>query len=154
MAVSSEAPITEPVPATRLRAVVHIDMVGYSRLIELDTDGTVARLRALRRDVIDPQIARYGARIVNTAGDSILLEFTSVTAAVAWALEVQGGVASADDNRAAKHEMRFRIGIDIGEVLPEGTDLYGDSVNIAARLQSCAITSARGAASTSRRSES
>jgi adenylate cyclase len=115
--------------------VVHADIVGYSRLIGLDDVGTLERLRALRRDVIDPAIAEHGGRIVNTAGDALLIVFDSIDGAVRCALEVQQQVPDFDRDRPPDNRIRFRIGINAGDAIPEGTDLHGDVVNVAARLQ-------------------
>jgi adenylate cyclase len=115
--------------------VVHADIVGYSRLIGLDDIGTLDRLRALRRDLIDPAIAEHGGRIVNTAGDALLIVFDSVDGAVRCALEVQQQVPAWDGDRSPDNRILFRIGINAGDAIPDGTDLHGDVVNVAARLQ-------------------
>jgi adenylate cyclase len=119
----------------KLIAVVHADMVGYSRLIGLDDTGTLERLRTLRSMLIDPAIAEYGGRIVNTGGDSLLMVFDSVDGAVRCAVEVQQQVPTHDGDRPPDRAVRFRVGINVGEVIPEGTDIHGDVVNVAARLQ-------------------
>jgi adenylate cyclase len=109
--------------------------VGYSRLIGEDDTGTLERVRALRRDVIDPAIAQHGGRIVNTAGDALLIVFDSVVGAVRCALAVQQRVPESDGDRPPESRIRFRIGINAGDAIPDGTDLHGDVVNVAARLQ-------------------
>lgn len=119
----------------KLVAVVHVDMVGYSRLIGLDDIGTVERLRTLRRDLIDPAIAEHGGRIVQTGGDSLLVVFDSIDGAVRCALKVQQQVPAHDRDQPPDRSIRFRVGIDIGDAIADGTDLHGDAVNVAARLQ-------------------
>jgi adenylate cyclase len=125
----------EPVQR-RLAAILAADVAGYSRLIGADEEGTIARLRALRRELIDPAIAAHRGRIVKTTGDGILIEFPSVVDAVRCAVEVQREMTAKDapqDKRIA-----FRVGIHIGDVVVEGDDLLGDGVNVAARLESVA----------------
>jgi adenylate cyclase len=114
---------------------MHADIVGYSRLIGLDDTGTLERLRALRRDLIDPAITEHGGTIVNTAGDALLIMFDSVDGAVRCAVKVQQQVPSYDGDRPTDNHIRFRVGINAGDAIPDGTDLHGDVVNVAARLQ-------------------
>jgi adenylate cyclase len=110
-------------------------MVGYSRLIGLDDIGTLERLRALRSDVIDPAIAEHGGRIVQTGGDSLLIVFDSIDGAVRCAVKVQQQVPDHDGDHSPDRTIRFRVGIDIGDAIADGTDLHGDGVIVAARLQ-------------------
>ncbi len=118
----------------RLAAIVSADVVGYSRLMGRDEAGTLRRLNAHRSEHIDPLIAKHGGRIVKTTGDGLLLEFPSVVAAVECCLAVQMGMA--ERNAAAGDDaIRFRIGVHLGDVIVEGDDIFGDGVNIAARLQ-------------------
>ena len=119
----------------KLLAVVHADMVGYSRLIGLDDAGTLERLRALRRNLIDPAIEEHGGRIVQTGGDSLLIVFDSIDGAVRCAIKVQQGVPTHDRDQTPDRAIRFRVGINIGDAIADGTDLHGDAVNVAARLQ-------------------
>jgi DNA-binding transcriptional LysR family regulator/class 3 adenylate cyclase len=119
----------------KLIAVVYADMVGYSRLIGLDDIGTLERLRALRIDVINPAIDQHGGNIVQTAGDSLLIVFDSIEGAVGFALRMQRQVSTREDGQSADRTIRFRVGINIGDVIADGTDLHGDGVNVAARLQ-------------------
>jgi adenylate cyclase len=119
----------------KLIAVVHADMVGYSRLIGLDDIGTLERLRTLRQNLIDPAIAEHGGRLVNTVGDSLLLVFDSIDGAVRCAMKVQQEVPARDGDLPADRAIRFRVGINVGDVIPDGTDIHGDVVNVAARLQ-------------------
>ena len=119
----------------KLIAVVYADMVDYSRLIGLDDAGTLRRLRTLRRALIDPAIREHGGRVVQTGGDSLLVAFDSIDGAVRCAVKVQQHVPIYDGDQPADRRIRFRIGINIGDVIPHGTDLHGDGVNIAARLE-------------------
>ena len=119
----------------KLVAVVYADMVGYSRLIELDDIGTLERLRTLRRNLIDPSINEHGGRIIQTGGDSLLIAFDSIDGAVRCAVKVQQQIPIHDGDQPPDRAIRFRIGINIGDAIPDGTDLHGDVVNVAARLQ-------------------
>jgi adenylate cyclase len=119
----------------KLIAVVHIDMVGYSRLIGLDDAGTIARLQMLRRTLIDPAVKEHGGRIAQTAGDSLLIVFDSIDGAVRCAMAVQQQTPRFDGEQPADKAIRFRVGINIGDVIAEGTDIHGDGVNVAVRLQ-------------------
>jgi adenylate cyclase len=119
----------------KLIAVVYADMVGYSRLIGLDDLGTLERLRILRDTLIDPAIDEHGGRIVQTGGDSLLIAFDSIDGAVRCAVDMQQRMPEYDDDQPADRAIRFRIGINIGDVIASGTDLHGDGVNVAARLQ-------------------
>ena len=117
----------------RLAAILSADMVGYSRLIGADEAGTLARLKACRAQVIDPAIAEHRGRIVKTMGDGLLAEFASVVDAVGCAIAVQNAMAGGDDQRIV-----FRIGVNLGDVVVEDGDIFGDGVNVAARLQEAA----------------
>ena len=119
----------------KLIAVVHADMAGYSRLIGLDDVGTLDRLRALRQNLIDPAIEEHGGRIVNTGGDFLLIVFDSIDGAVRCAMKVQQQVPIHDGDQPPDRAIRFRVGINVGDVIPDGTDVHGDVVNVAARLQ-------------------
>jgi adenylate cyclase len=119
----------------KLIAVVYADMAGYSRLIELDDAGTLDRIKALRRDLIDPAIDMHSGRIVQTGGDSLLIVFDSIDGAVRCAMKVQQQVPIHDGDQPAERAIRFRVGINIGDAIADGTDLHGDAVNVAARLQ-------------------
>jgi adenylate cyclase len=124
-----------PQDRRKLVAVLYADMVGYSRLIGLDDQGTLQRLRNLRAKLIDPAIEEHGGRIVQTGGDSLLVVFDSVDGAVRCAIEVQQQVPVMDADQPPNRTIRFRIGINLGDAIPDGTDLHGDAVNVAARLQ-------------------
>jgi TolB-like protein/class 3 adenylate cyclase/tetratricopeptide (TPR) repeat protein len=119
----------------KLIAVVYADMVGYSRLIGLDDVGTVERLRSIRASVIDPAIDEHGGRIVQTGGDSLLIVFDSIDGAVRFAVKVQQRGPFYDCDQELDRAIRFRIGINIGDAIADGTDLHGDVVNVAARLE-------------------
>src|SRR3954454_21350502 len=128
-------PIERPTGRRKLIAVVYADMVGYSRLIGSDDVGTLARLQVLRSSVFDPAISEHGGRVVQTGGDSLLIVFDSIEGAVRCAVKVQQQVPDHNEDRAPDSAIRFRIGIDIGDAIADGTDLHGDGVIIAARLQ-------------------
>ena len=110
-------------------------MAGYSRLIGLDDVGTYARLARLRRALVDPALERYGGKIHNTAGNSLMMEFASVSSAVRFAVEIQTRIPEFDNGEPPDRRIRFRMGINIGDAIPDGQNIHGESVNIAARLQ-------------------
>ena len=128
-------PTALPSDRRKLIVVVHADVVGYSRLIGLDDVGTLDRMRRLRHEVIDPAIVAYGGRIVNTSGDGLLVAFDSVDGAVRCALRVQEQVPVVDGEVAPDRIIRFRIGINVGDVIPDGTDVHGDVVLAAAKIR-------------------
>jgi class 3 adenylate cyclase/tetratricopeptide (TPR) repeat protein len=119
----------------KLIAVLYADMVGYSRLIGLDDLGTLERLRTLRGTLIDPAANDHGGRIVQTGGDSLLIVFDSIDGAVRCAVQIQQQVPGYNADHPADRAIRFRVGINIADVIADGTDLHGDGVNVAARLQ-------------------
>src|SRR5262249_49382823 len=114
------------------------DVAGYSRLMGQDETGTLTRLRVLRRELIDPEIAEHKGRIVKTTGDGLLVEFASVVEAVACAVAIQRATGERNDEIPADQRIEFRIGINLGDVIVEEGDIYGDGVNIAARLEALA----------------
>ena len=122
----------------RLAAILSADVVGYSRLMGIDEAGTLARLKALRRDLIDPNIAAHSGRIVKLMGDGVLVEFGSAVDAVACAIEIQKHVREHDAGRSEANPIQFRVGINVGDIIIEGDDIFGDGVNIAARIESVA----------------
>jgi adenylate cyclase len=129
----------ERTPVTRrLAAIVIADVVGYTRLMERDEAGTHARLREIRDTITDPKIAEYGGRIVKTAGDGMLVEFPSATAALRCAVEVQREMGHRNLYVAPDAKIEFRIGINLGDMLIDGDDIAGDGVNVAARLETLA----------------
>src|SRR5947208_7787795 len=123
----------------KLAAILAADVVGYSRLASVDEDRTLARLRALRSDLIDPTIAVHNGRVVKRTGDGALVEFRSVVDAVRCAVEVQNAMVERNAGLPPERRIEFRIGIHLGDVVEESDgDLMGDGVNIAARLESIA----------------
>jgi len=124
--------------ARRLAAILAADIAGYSRLMGADEEGTLERLKVLRRELLDPKIAEHHGRIVKTNGDGLLVEFASVVDAVRCAVAVQQGVPERETGVAADSRIELRIGINLGDVIVEGDDLYGDGVNIAARIEALA----------------
>ncbi len=124
-----------PDPERRLAAVLAADMVGYSRLMEVDETGTLARLKTHRIELVDPAIARNRGRIIKTTGDGMLVEFQSVADAVLCAAEVQRRMARRNLDVSPTRWIQFRIGINLGDVIVEDNDIFGDGVNVAARLE-------------------
>jgi TolB-like protein/class 3 adenylate cyclase len=122
----------------RLTTIFAADIAGYSRLIETDEEGTVERLKAHRRELIDPKIRERRGHLVKTTGDGLLAEFASVVEAVQCAADVQRGMLDRDAGLAEEQRIRFRIGINLGDVIAEDGDILGDGVNIAARLEALA----------------
>lgn len=116
----------------KLTVILSADVVGYSALMERDEDGTLARLKALQSETIGPAVGAHGGRVFKLLGDGILAEFPSASSAVSFALQVQQAIGSGTG------ELQYRIGINLGDVIVEGEDIYGDGVNVAARLQSLA----------------
>lgn len=125
------------VPDRKLTTILSADVAGYSRMMELDEPGTFARLKAYRDSLLD-KIASHRGRVVNTAGDSVLAEFSSVVNAVECAVRIQRDIAERNADIPAADRMQFRIGINLGDVMVDGDDLFGAGVNIAARLQTMA----------------
>ena len=121
----------------RLTTVLCADVHGYSRLMEADEAGTLSELRH-RRTAMTRLVERHDGRIVNTWGDAVIAEFASVVEAVQCAIEIQQEISSAESDPSQSHRMRFRIGINLGDVMVDDADIYGDGVNIAARLQELA----------------
>ncbi|MDA0787731.1 MAG: adenylate/guanylate cyclase domain-containing protein, partial [Proteobacteria bacterium] len=122
----------------RLAAILAADVVGYSRLMRADEAGTLAQLNTIRRELLAPKVAEYGGRIVKTTGDGILIEFPSAVDAVQLAIDVQEEMARRNADIAEDLRMVFRMGINVGDVIVEDDDLFGDGVNVAARLEGLA----------------
>jgi adenylate cyclase len=122
----------------RLAAILLTDMVGYSRLMGLDEEGTIARQKAHREDIFDPKITAHGGRIVKSTGDGVLVEFPSVVDAVKCAVEVQQAMAVSEADVPEERRIHYRIGINLGDIVIDGDDILGDGVNVAARLESLA----------------
>jgi adenylate cyclase len=123
----------------KLTAILAADVAGYSRLMGADEEGTLRALKAHRKTVIDPKIAEHHGRIVKTTGDGILIDFNSVVDAVRCAVEVQRGMAERNADVPADKRIEFRVGINLGDIIIDGDDIYGDGVNIAARLEGLAV---------------
>ena len=119
----------------RLAAIVAADVVGYSRLMGRDESGTVARLREHRRQRLEPVLARHGGRLVKLTGDGALIEFPSAVGALGAAIEFQQAMADTNKDQPEDARIVFRIGMDLGDLIVDGDDLYGDGVNVAARLE-------------------
>ena len=122
----------------RLAAILAADVVGYSRLMGADEEGTHERVKAHLAELIDPKIREHHGRIVKTTGDGVLAEFASVVDAVRCASEIQSAMAIRDLDLAEARRLRFRIGVNLGDVIADGGDIYGDGVNIAVRLEGLA----------------
>jgi class 3 adenylate cyclase len=122
----------------RLAAILAADVAGYSRLMGADEEGTLQRLRAYRRELVDPKIRQHHGRIVKTTGDGMLVEFSSVVDAVRCAAEIQRAMVDRNAGIAEEKRITFRIGVNLGDVIIDGDDIYGDGVNIAARLEALA----------------
>jgi adenylate cyclase len=135
---SGETVVAEQHVARRLAAILCADVAGYTRLTGADEEGTIARLRALRHELIDPLIATHRGRVVKRTGDGTLVEFSSVVDALRCAIEVQRGLAPRNAVLPEAMRILFRVGINVGDVVVEGDDLLGDTVNIAARLEGIA----------------
>src|SRR3984893_18741212 len=134
----------------RLAAILSADVVGYSRLMGIDEAGTLARLKAMRRDLVDPLIAAHSGWTFKLMGDGALVEFGSAVDAVTCAVEVQKQVRECNAGSPEDSRIQFRIGVNVGDIIVEGDDIYGDGVNVAARIQALAdpggIYISRGAA--------
>jgi adenylate cyclase len=122
----------------RLAAILAADVAGYSRLMGADDEGTLAALRSHRRELLDLKIAEYGGRIVKTTGDGLLIEFASVVDATRCAVDVQCGMGERNVSVPQDKRLEFRIGINVGDVIIEDNDIFGDGVNVAARLEGIA----------------
>jgi len=144
--VSKPHPPRPPVPRPaseerverRLMAILAADVVGYSRLMGTDEEGTLAALKAIRRELVDPRIVEHRGRIVKTTGDGLLVEFASVVDAVRCAVDVQWEIAERNAGVPAERCIEFRVGINLGDIIIDGDDIFGDGVNVAARLETLA----------------
>src|SRR5438309_3896305 len=122
----------------KLVSVVVADVVGYSRLMELDEEGTHARLNVLQRDLLKPKISEHRGKIIKNTGDGALVEFASVVDAVRCAVEIQRRMRERNADVPDDRRIQFRIGVNLGDVIVEPNDIYGDGVNVAARLEGLA----------------
>jgi adenylate cyclase len=122
----------------RLAAILAADIAGYSRLMGEDEEGTLAAIKAIRRDLTDPKVKEHRGRIVKTTGDGALIEFASVIDAVRCAVDIQRGMAARNAEIAGERRIEFRIGINVGDIIIDEGDIYGDGVNVAARLEALA----------------
>src|SRR5499433_1441936 len=125
-------------PVRRLAAILAADVAGYSRLMGADEEGTHERLKAHLSELVDPKIAEYHGRIVKDTGDGVLVDFPSVVDAVRCAVEVQRGMIESEPEVPEERRIRFRIGVNLGDVIAEEHDIFGDGVNVAARLEGLA----------------
>jgi adenylate cyclase len=122
----------------RLAAILAADIAGYSRLMGVDEEGTLRQLKAHRRELVDPKIAEHRGRVVKTTGDGMLVEFVSVVDAVRCAVDIQRGMAENSVEVSAEMRIQFRIGINVGDIISDNNDIFGDGVNVAARLEALA----------------
>src|SRR5499425_876954 len=122
----------------RLTAILAADVAGYSRLMGADEEGTHERLRAHLRELVDPQITEHRGRVVKNTGDGMLAEFPSVVDAVRCAVEIQRGMIDREPDVPEERRISFRIGVNLGDVIVEEHDIFGDEVNVAARLEGLA----------------
>ncbi len=122
----------------RLAAILAADVVGYSRLMGADEAGTLAALQSIRADLLNARVAKHQGRLVKFMGDGMLLEFPSVVDALACAVDMQRALRERNSTLAPENRIEFRIGINLGDVIADADDIYGDGVNVAARLESAA----------------
>ena len=122
----------------RLAAILAGDVVGYSRLMEADEAGTLAALKVRRKEVLEPLVAKHQGRIFKVTGDGVLVEFASAVNGLQCAVELQQAMAVANRDQPENRQVVLRIGVNLGDIMVEGSDLYGDGVNIAARLETIA----------------
>jgi TolB-like protein/Tfp pilus assembly protein PilF len=130
--------VSEERASRRLAVILAADVVGYSRLMEVDEAGTLAALKARRKDVLGPLVTKHGGRIFKFTGDGVLIEFGSAVNAVQCAVDLQQGMATANASEPEDRHINLRVGVNLGDVMVDGSDLYGDGVNIAARLEAIA----------------
>ena len=128
--------MSEALTERRLAAIILGDVVGYSRLMGIDEVGTMAALKSHRRELVLPALASFRARLVDSAGDSMLMEFGSAVAAVSCAIAIQRGMLARNAAVPPERQLRFRLGINLGDIVVDGDKIYGDGINVAARLES------------------
>jgi adenylate cyclase len=134
----TEGPLAGERVQRRLTAILAADIAGYGRLMGADEEGTLAQLKAHRRALLDPKIEEHQGRIVKTTGDGLLAEFASVVDALRCAMEIQRGMLGCNADVPEEKRIEFRVGINVGDVIIDGGDIYGDGVNVAARLEGLA----------------
>src|SRR5215831_18323985 len=122
----------------RLAAILAADVAGYSRLMGADEAGTLGRLRTIRAEVVDPAIATHHGRLVKTTGDGLLVEFSSIVDALHAATEIQASIAEHNALMPQNQRIEFRMGLNVGDIVVEDGDIFGDGVNVAARLEGLA----------------
>jgi adenylate cyclase len=122
----------------KLAAILAADVVAYSRMMSEDEAGTLARLKAIRHELFEPETKQYRGRIFKTMGDGAMVEFKSATDAVNCAIDIQGALAAREEGVAEDRHICLRIGISLGDVIVEGSDLYGNGVNVASRMEGLA----------------
>jgi adenylate cyclase len=122
----------------RLAAILAADVVGYSRMMGEDEEGTLARLNTLRSELLHPKVSEYGGRIVKTTGDGTLIEFPSAVDAVQHAIDIQQALSHRNADLPEKERIEIRMGINLGDIIVQGEDIFGDGVNVAARLEGLA----------------
>src|SRR5262245_25365094 len=130
--------MSEQAPRRRLAAILAADVVGYSRLMQADEAGTLATLKSRRVEILQPSVSKHHGRIVKLMGDGVLVEFASAVAAVECAVQLQQAMEAANTGLPEDRRIVLRVGINLGDVIVEGSDLYGDGVNVAARLEALA----------------
>jgi adenylate cyclase len=136
--VSGAAGLASERVERRLTAILAADVAGYSRLMGVDEEGTLAGLKAHRRELVDPKIAEHRGRIVKTTGDGLLVEFASVVDAMRCAVEIQRAMAERNADAPPDRRIEYRIGINVGDIIIDESDIFGDGVNVAARLEALA----------------
>ena len=130
--------MAEERPKRRLAAILASDVVGYSRLMGVNEERTLAQLQAHQRELLEPSISEHRGRIVKTTGDGMLVEFASVVDALRCATEIQKDMTERNAEVPTAERIEFRIGINVGDIMSEGGDIFGDGVNVAARLEALA----------------
>jgi class 3 adenylate cyclase len=130
--------MSEQTPQRRLAAILAADVVGYSRMMQADEAGTLAALKSRRTEILQPLVSKHHGRIIKVMGDGVLIDFASAVEAVNCAVALQGSMAVANEGDKESQRIVLRIGINLGDVIVEGSDLYGDGINVAARLEGIA----------------
>src|SRR5262249_51443749 len=137
-AASGPLAMSKQAPRRRLAAILAADVVGYSRMMQADEAGTLAILKSRRSEILQPLVAKHHGRVVKLMGDGMLVEFASAVDAVECAVQLQEAMQAANSGLPEDRRIVLRVGINLGDVIVEGSDLYGDGVNVAARLEALA----------------